>query len=279
MVGLLLSAIVASIAILNGLAEWLLNPDNHAVYNRYVNGASILVFTYFAYTVSQILNVSVARIAQVKPVAELPWGSAIFFGFIVTLMHYGAWVPVAFGTAMMLPLFFLPPLMYRVMATEKPAKPKLFTMEETCKTQDIVYVSKLIKDFRDRYPNSNAYMYKSNQNHTAGGILLHSKEKVPEIQNTYIEVTLNCPFTTKSGVFAEGREVFFAYLGRHLETGTIVSPLPQKYWQTWLEGLTDTDWYDRIEALDHMEPTHPCLEDYPCQFTDINLKWEPFQFT
>lgn len=279
MVGLLLSAGIAIAVTYGGLADWLSNPDNHLSYSHVVAGSSIAILTFFAFHVSHSFNYLAARSAQAKPVEGLPWGSSIFFGLVVSLMHFGAWVPVAFGTAMMIPLFFLPPLMYRVMSPEQTTKPKLFTMEETCKTQDVVYMSKMIKDFRERYPNSKAYMYKSNQNHTAGGIILHSKEKVPEIDDTFIEVTLNCPFTTKSGVFAEGKEIFFAYLGRHVESGSIVSPLPQKHWQTWLEGLTDSEWYDRISALDRMETTHPYLEDYPCQFTDLNIKWEPFTFT
>lgn len=279
MASLLLLFVSALAATYGGMAEWLLNSENHADFVIFIDCVSILNLILLAGLIATLLNQASARTAQTKPIDWLPGVTALLFGSIVALMNFGAYVPVLLGAVMMCPLFLLPPLMYRVMEPEPAPKPKLFTIEETCKTQDKVYMSKMIKDFRDRYPQSNAYMYRSNQNYTAGGILLHSKEAVPEVTDTFIEVTLNCPFTLKFGNFAEGKEIFFAYLSRHLKTGSIVSSLPQKNWQTWLEGLTDSEWFERIEALDSMEPTHPCLDDNPCQFTDLSIKWEPFVWT
>lgn len=275
----LLIMITAIVSTLSGAAMWYVQPDNYPKYILLVEGLSILNISFLVGIISDSLNQASARSAKTTPVEWLPWATAVLYGTFVAMMHFGAWVPVLIAAVMMFPVFVLPPFIYRVIKPMPVPKPKLFTIEETCKTQDKVYMSKMIKDFRERYPQSNAYMYRSTQNHTAGGILLHSKEAVPEMTDTFIEVTLNCPFTLKFGNFAEGKEIFFAYLSKHLKTGTIVSPLPQKFWQTWLEGLTDTEWFERIEALDQMQPTHPCLEDYPCQFTDLSIKWEPFVWT
>ncbi len=278
MVCLLLSTGIAYLVLTLGLAEWLALTDHQRWFEYVINANSIVILTFFTGNVVNVLNVVSARSSEAEPMEWLPWTVAVCTGIVVSLLNW-LWLPVYVGFGFMIPLLFLPLLLYRVMPVEEAAKPRLFSMEETCKAQDTVYMSKLIRDFRERYPKSRAYMYKSPENHTAGGILLHSKEAIPEMDGSFIEVTLKCPFTTKSGVFAEGREVFYAYLSRHLPSGTIVSALPQKNWQLWLEGLTDSEWYDRIEALNDMEPNYPCLEDYPCQLTDITIQFEPFEWT
>ena len=164
----------------------------------------------------------------------------------------------------------LPPLTYCVSQSLLPSReneaPPLFTIEETCRIKDSISLSYLIRQFLERYPKSRAYIYKTNYPYSAGGLFLHNCDVMNTPNPTWLEITLDCPFTSKTGVLAEGREVFQAYLARHLREGSIISPLPQDNWTDWLTGLKKKEWFQRIENLDTMQPLHPNMGDLPYQF-------------
>ncbi len=212
----------------------------------------------------------------------IPWLSVILFSCIVIGAHFLAWVPVVVSSFLALPCVLLPPLTYRVThpsGTGTTETQSFFSLEENCRIQDRAFSSYLIKQFRDRYPDSKAYIYKGHWPHSAGGLLLHNKERLFLPRTTYLEITLDCPFTTKVGILAEGREIFKAYLSRPTLRGYVISPMPQSSWEEWLTGLRKKEWFERIKELDTIEPEYPDLNNLPYQFSNNNTEWQPIKLT
>ncbi len=212
--------------------------------------------------------------------AWLPWLSIFLYAGIVPAVHFIAWVPVEIAAILAFPCILLPPLTYRVIHhPDTDVRSSLFSMEDNCRIQDRAFASSLIKQFRERYPNSEAYIYKNKQIYTSGGLLLHNKERLFFPIPTYLEVTLDCPFTTKPGILAEGREVFRAYLSRPTPRGYIVSPMPQGNWEEWLTGLQKKEWFERLRELDTLSPSYPNLKNLPYQFFSAPFEWQTIELT
>lgn len=209
----------------------------------------------------------------------IPTVSTFVSVVIILIVHYGAWVPVPIAVVLVSPCVVLPPLIYRVshnlrFTIEKNEIP-LFSIEEVCRIKDNILLSYLVQQFLQRYPNAHAYIYKSGYPYSSGGIFLHNYETMFTPNPTRLEVTLDCPFTSRTGVLAEGRETFHAYLARHLPDGSIISPLPQSNWNDWLIGLQKKEWFQRIEQLDAMKPQLPNMGDLPYQFhTQYQMRQE-----
>jgi len=131
----------------------------------------------------------------------------------------------------------------------------------------------LPKEFIERYPNAAAYVYKKKLPHSSGGLFLHNRNRLPVAIPTDLEITLDCPFTTKIGELAFGREVFRAYLARHKKEGSVVALLPQEDWMEWLVGLEARVWMEQIDNLDLLPPNHPSLGGLPYQFSGGIGEW------
>ncbi len=223
------------------------------------------------------LQQAVTRSTNLTTDLTFPLLSTIWFGVIIGAVHFPFGVPIIFMAIVASPVIFLPPLTYCVTKptiSEQSPKP-LFSPEETCRLKDNLTLPSLVREFRERYPDAKAYVYKKDSNHSAGGLFLHNRERLPIPSPTYIEVTLDCPFTHKAGNFAYGREAFRAYLSRHREHGSIVEDLPQQDWEKWLLGLESNEWFKRIERLNEKRPTHPNLGHLPYQLFDKITNWEP----
>ena len=251
-----------------------------AVQSRWLDGILLAVLILLAGVASHGLNSVAARTARQKShVSWLPMVSTAAFAICVLLLHFIAWVPPEMAALLVSPVLLLPPLIYRVIHIAPPPEKSIFSFEETCLVQDVIFTSELMRQFRKRYPRSKVYLYRTHLPYKAGGVLLHSKERMPIPEPTHIEVTLDCPFTRKVGVLAEGKEIFSAYLSRRLPSGCVVSPLPHNNWDDWLEGLLKSEWLERIDSLDEAKPPHPDLKNLPYQLVEKPLDWQPIQLT
>jgi hypothetical protein len=201
---------------------------------------------------------------------------SLFIGLLL-LTHFAAGIPVYLGALIISPMIFLLPFIYHVDRQPKPpAAASLLSIEEQCRIKDQAFSSDLIREFMHRYPHSSTYVYRSNKAHSAGGLFFHNKEILNFLNPAMLEVTLNCPFASKPGVLALGRETFCAYLSRDTSEGCTVSLLPHDNWEDWLIGLERKDWLDRIKELDTLPATHPPLRNRPFQFIEQIHQWEPF---
>ncbi len=232
--------------------------------------------------VAFLLNAAGIRTAAPKQAQRswMPIASTIAFSGIMALARFGAWVPVEISAVLASPCIFLPPLSYRVLSFHKTKdKPQLFNLEEKCRILDSAKSSSLIKQFLQRYPYPKVYLYRNAYSHSAGGLFLHSRERLKVPLTTHLEVTLNCPFTSKAGVMSEGREIFRAYLHRPYPSGSVILDLPQNNWDDWLIGLTQKDWFSRIQELDDREKSLPNINGLPCQFHESNWTWQVIELT
>jgi|GEM_PF-2511294 hypothetical protein len=266
MLFLILAVFIVRLFFVPFVSGWLQNPVSLF---RVFSVVEITILTTFVGTLAFHLDQAGMKssLSIQKSNGLLPFVSTLLFAFIVTLLHFIAWVPVEYAFLLALPCIFLPPLTYRVWVQPQTDSPiPLFSMEENCRILDRAAASSLIRKFLERYPDAGAYLYKSKQSHTAGGLLLHNKERLFYPKPTFLEITLDCPFTTRPGILAEGREIFRAYLSRPAGDGSIVSFLPQKEWDDWLIGLQKKEWFERIRELDTIKPSLPDLENLPYQF-------------
>lgn len=210
----------------------------------------------------------------------MPICSTVLFAAIVFFARFLGGVPIEIGALLAIPCVLLPPLTYRVTHFHSvPQSAPLFSMEETCLVLDSAKASVLIRQFLERYPNTRAFLYRNPKSHSAGGLFLHNRERLSVPLPTYLEVTLNCPFTMRWGVFAEGRETFRAYLNRSKPNGCVIQYLPAQTWDDWLSGLTQREWFERINDLEQAPATHAPTRDLPCQFLETDWSWEILSLT
>ncbi len=232
--------------------------------------------------VAFLLNDAGLRAAAPKQAQRrwMPIASTVVFSGIMAIATFGAWVPIEISALLASPCIFLPPLSYRASTFHKTKEePSLFNLEERCRTLDAAKSSSLIQQFLQRYPYPKVYVYRNSNSHSAGGLFFHSRERLKVPLTTHLEVTLNCPFTSKVGVMAEGREIFRAYLHRPYPSGSVILDLPHNNWDDWLIGLPQRDWFSRIKELDDREKSHPCIKGLPCQFHESNWTWQAIELT
>jgi hypothetical protein len=232
--------------------------------------------------VAFLLNEAGIRAATPKQAQRrwMPVASTVAFSGIMALARFGAWVPIEISAVLASPCIFLPPLSYLASTFHRnKEEPPLFNLEERCRSLDSAQSSLLIKQFLRRYPYPKVYLYRNSYSHSAGGLLLHSRERLKVPLTTHLEVTLNCPFTSKVGVMAEGREIFRAYLHRPYPSGSVILDLPQNNWDDWLIGLPQKDWFSRIQELDDKEKSLPNINGLPCQFHESNWTWQVIELT
>lgn len=240
----------------------------------------IVLSTIAGFTVFRLYAAALRTVAfpqNAKP--WMPVYSTAAFSLIVFTARFIGWVPIELGALGALPFILLPPLTYRVTLLHSRASTPLFTMEETCRVLDAAKASSLIREFLERYPLTKVYLYRNTQAHSTGGLLFHNRERLFVPSTTHLEVTLNCPFTTRLGVFAEGRETFRAYLNRDKSEGCVIHNLPHQHWEEWLTGLTKKEWFERIGDLDEEPVNHPNTGGLPCQFQEYSWSWQAIELT
>ncbi len=251
--------------------------ENHAILSRLLALIEIFLFAALSIPFTETLNHTMAAYAKRPPREGLPRLAASGFILLVVLVHYAAWVPPSLAAILASPLLFLPPLTYFVTSPSATKKtPPLFTTEETCKMLDNLPFSGLLCEFLERYPKAHAYLYKKKLPHTSGGLFLHHRERFPVPNPTYLEITLDCPFTTKPGEFALGRETFHAYFSRPHKNGISIHPLPPNTWEEWLTGQTTKEWMTQLEELDELPPSFPHLDNLPYQLHTKMTPWQTF---
>ncbi|MEW6235652.1 MAG: hypothetical protein AB1656_09720 [Candidatus Omnitrophota bacterium] len=240
----------------------------------WLSSIEIVVFSSMMGYLSFSLDRAESKISR-KPTDDwIPAAFTLLYLLVLIAIHFAAWVPVVLVALLASPIILLPPLFHRVTARPPSTPPPFLSIEERCRLHDNLAIPSLPKEFIERYPNASAYVYKKKLPHTAGGLFLHNRNRLPVAAPTDLEITLDCPFTTKTGELAFGREVFRAYLARHKKEGSIVSFLPQENWGDWLTGLEARVWMERIESLDFMPPNHPCLGGLPYQFIGGIGEWQ-----
>lgn len=212
--------------------------------------------------------------------AKSEWPPILFLGFFflfVTVSFFYASVPIYIGILIPAPLLILIPIPYWIVPPAKPAPPSCsIAIDDACRIRDNVFTSPFIREFMERYPHAAVYLYISKQAYKSGGLFLHNKDWLFYPIPTAIEVTLDCPFTNKLGIFALGREQFCAYLSREGNHGAIVYRLPVTEWNEWLKGMEKKEWFHHIKELDATDPTYPPLKDRPFQYYNSNNAWERF---
>ncbi|MDP8244533.1 MAG: hypothetical protein P9L94_10670 [Candidatus Hinthialibacter antarcticus] len=220
-----------------------------------------------------------ARSASPGASVNLPLatGALLAYSAITGLAHFWGWVPLPLAAVIASPCILLPPFIYfirPVAAIEQPAI--VLSMEENCRVKDRALSSTLIRQFCERYPDSNVYIYRTGNSYTVGGLLFHNRERLNVIQTTWLDVTLDCPFSSTMGVLAEGRESFSAYMIRPKESKTAVYAFPTKDWEEWRAGFTQQDWMERIQNLDALSASHPPLGGHPFQLIEKKYTWQVF---
>lgn len=208
---------------------------------------------------------------------SLSCGALASYSVLTGLAHFWGWVPLPLAAVIASPCIFLPPFIYFIRAVPVVERPVIsLSMEENCRVKDRALNSMLIRQFCERYPDSNVYIYRTGNSYTVGGLLFHNRERLNAIQTTWLDVTLDCPFSSSMGVLAEGREAFSAYLIRPKEAKTAVYAFPTKDWDEWRAGFTQNDWMERIRSLDALPASHPPLGGHPYQLIEKKYKWQVF---
>lgn len=220
-----------------------------------------------------------ARLASPQQSARpmAPFYSTIAFSLLVFIMRFVVRAPVELGALCALPIILLPPLTYRVNLLQAGKTPFQFSPQESSLVVDSAKASPLIRAFLERYPHTHGYLYRNFSPESAGGVILHNRERLSVEHPTHLEVTLVCPFTIKLGEFAEGREMFRAYLNRSKPEGCVIHNLPHQTWETWLIGLTQKEWFERIKELDTLSPNHSNTKGLPCQFIENDWSWKSIE--
>ncbi|MBI1388013.1 MAG: hypothetical protein GC154_06155 [bacterium] len=225
------------------------------------------------------LNRIAARAAR-RPASrsfDLTLMGVSLFAAVTSLAHLQGWIPLPLAGVLAAPCLFLPMLTLFIHSHPAAApEPVTLTLEEDCRVKEAALNSGVIREFFQRYPGARLYIYKRSTMHSAGGLFLHNRDRLPWPETTLLDVTLDCPFAAKMGVLAEGREIFRAYLARPLDRGFACFPLPHQHWDDWLAGLTQRDWMSYIDRLAGAEPTHPHLGDRPCQFVEKTLEYRRY---
>lgn len=248
-----------------------------------LNGITWLVITLLAWAFSQKADIAASRSTRGlhKPTPWMPVATTLVFSTFIALLHSTIGIPLLLAGAIVSPVLFLPPLTYRIFHhssqhTNATRSNTLFSFQESSRIREKAWLHPLIREFMKRYPKACTYVYKTDQAYSCGGILLHNRERLPVSELTYIEVTLECPFSPKAGILAEGREQFSAYLARHHSEFSSVVQLPQTEFHEWVQGMKSREWMEYLEALDQQEPNHTPLGSRPVQFETRYTKWEAF---
>lgn len=208
--------------------------------------------------------------------AWIPVLSTLVFAVLVGLIHVYGWVPLWLAALLVSPCIFLPPLAYRIVPQSFSKDNALFTMEDKARIRDNANVSPLIREFLERYPTAEVFVYKNTIPYSSGGLILFNRERLPTVRTTFMEVVLECPFAAKPGVLAEGRETLYAYLARHQPRGTKAILLPPNEWEEWIRGMAYSEWMQHIESLDRIDPEYPTLGHIPICLFEKNLPWQRF---
>lgn len=219
---------------------------------------------------------------RMQRLSWLPFLTTLVYGWLVALVHFYGWVPVPLAALLILPCVLVPPLIYRVrwpVENTPPPDIPLFALEETRRTQSEAAASRLLQQFLERYPNAQAFIYRYavSKPNSVGGLILHSREPLRWLEPTFLEITLDCPFTIQMGKLAEGHEVFQAFVSRPRGEATVITPLPMNDWDSWVAGLRQDLWFDYIQLLDTSPVSHPRSDVLPLQFTHAPLVWQPIQ--
>jgi len=211
----------------------------------------------------------------------MPYLSTAAFSALTLTLHFGAWIPVELAALLSSPFVILPPFLYRVEHSVDSQSKPMMTIEEICRIQDVAFNSRLIKEFRQRYPNhkSFVYRYKIERPHSMGGLILFNREYLPLPEKTTIEITLDCPFTRKPGVMAEGREKLETKLVRYNNDHYKITPLPFTEWEKWLEGMTKKQWGDYIQSLDSLPPIPLPEKILPKRLESETIIWQEISLT
>lgn len=241
--------------------------------------AAFLALCALAWGFIWIVYAAAARSVNSSASIHLPLAiSALFtYSAVTGLAHFWGWVPLPLAAMIASPCLLLPPLVYfirPVQAIEKPAV--ALSMEDDCRIKDRALNSALIRQFCERYPDSRVYIYRTGNAYSVGGLLLHNRERLNVMQATWLDVTLDCPFTASMGVLAEGRESFSAFFIRPKQSRSAVYTFPTKDWDEWRAGFTQHDWMRRIQSLDDLPAAHPPLGDQPFQLIDKKYPWQVY---
>ncbi len=226
-----------------------------------------------------IVYTAAARSVDPTAAISLPLasGALISYSLVTGFAHFCGWVPLPLAAIIASPCVLLPPFLYFIRPVAAVEQPTVaLSIEENCRVKDRALNSTLIRQFCERYPDSNVYIYRTSNAYTVGGLMLHNREQLNVPLTTWLDVTLDCPFSSTMGVLAEGREAFRAYLIRPKNSKTAVYSFSTTDWDEWLAGFTQHDWMEKIKQLDTLPANRPPLGGHPFQLVEKNYQWQVY---